>query len=1853
MSLPVYDPSECYELSNFGFGPFPVSGGVAVCPPNPLGSGYGGSVYDEGGDPYGLGPYGSSPDFPRPPFPVDGGYGGDPYGLGPYGGGELIPPGISAIISLDGSRVEVFFTEDMDINSVLLDPSSYSLVAITGAADASVISVSVGTTGSAGATSIILTHSGTTLGGIYELTITGPTDISGNPIEGSGDNVLQFIALGDPATFTVTAISGSELLLQFSSEMLAESVFSGIEQASNYDISSGYPVVIAITAIEHPYGGDASQVLLTVQGMTTVEYTALISPATAIDYDGSYLPDTSVDFNGSEVGTGTSSISGGALSLSKNIGDTYGWNFEDISGKVLPNSSFRVDLEFDASLASYTPALFDAVLGAFYVNDGAVQVALILERVAGNDTLTILSGAYSKSVSANWSSASSVLSLVRNQQADTYTVLFNGTPLDTALTASFTGVPTIPSGCQFLLGATYTLSNFFITDISFTSTQTIFNSSWNFLHNQSFVFTGSGALAKSSLLTQKGPLTKGWGDATPATKNDVSVFVDGTEVSVASVNPYLGEIVLDVPIPLMPAGSITVTVDYFWFPVPTFEMTGFNTPGLVFNKWDLPSSLQYPAYGSDPLGALDTESRFPMRLVLGPVDRPQPKLISHRFIAFDKAYTSSFNSPTTLLFNQDPHAISVEDFNKSPLPFSASFEGTESPLGDWSLEGVDTGSADPLTGIYTLIDASSGSFGEGTGALYYQDANFSCPTSVSLAARFRITDYTLDGVYTGVGFGLHTNRRLILVGALLINGVEHIGILKDGFLPEKLESWEIGPSTTAQVVDSLNFTMSTSAVPLSLEIGDRFQILSGPQAGVYLIDCFVEDPLNPDVTTVTLNASTPFPENPRFWGNDTGEILFESKWSDSLVTYRLSVNTDTGASRLYVSGEISSVVVDLAAIPETPFAAQSNFLFSTEGEGQVFWGSFGRIPTNTSEWSFFRYGATPERQTFHSRGIIVSSEMDSLPENDTNSEWFITNNFGYSEVDSSGQNLLLKSTSADFGFDLSFGYSRIEAFFNPDHHIDFDGEFKVESESLGFGDASVVIEDTFREIRFGTILYLESGGERKLINLPSQSLSGLFVPENQAWISATGNTLTASSRGQILTTVQSVNRSGTWYQDLDLTNLPFVDEGGRIIEARFAVTSFTANGSGETGIIFGAESGVLATAKIVALTLLDANGGDPERVALTSNGTPIQTYDFDWTDGEPHTYRILVDAQADTVTLVIDDTVQIPTIALSSFDSAATNTMVFLGGFNLDVASTVEWDSFHCVVKAPSTAKRTLGVWLGGSLDDINNFALPRTDSLSVPNSSLSAVVEEMDWRSDTQFRIHRDGAWGVVVLRPDLPPPPFYVPGQFATEITEPSAGWISVEYAKLPIKGNNFGQVFWGSLDSRSITQQRWDYVRYRIYNTVSEEDYIAPQNMVFNRANVITSAEFLKDTTPEIAIINSLTANIISLRPADIYAKQVFKVLEDNVVIPYDSWEFDAESQSIILDTPLSGDVVPVTVIFSVAHPITKTYLENQPLDHGMTLLNDGTPPFQKHQHGDSTPTSTAGSLIYDPNDPDNPDADFIDNSNYNFLLDSDNPDHLYECLEFCTVDDGGEENLLTSLCDDTYCGKGLVEMTFGGDGSDLFFYEVFKTPKNSFYPLPPLNNPGSGSLSIGNIIGGSPAALGSPYVSPTYSTIYWSGGNFQDGTFGPGTSLFYPNYRSQGVRPGTQPLGVNTTVTFGMTLESVVIDELGNEASLEETLTLSATADNTPPSFSTDPNQVPNGTPGTNNNGACLATLETPAEYSRFGPWGGITSLEPSSLLAGVSASQPFGIPASGAAFTFAGGSPLPLPTTTVINIESAN
>ena len=1782
-----------------------------------------------GGNAYGFSPYGSAA-HPRLPVPPGGGYGGATYGLSSYGSVDITPPRVTGVNPIDGFTVEVLFSEEMAHDSFIFLTSNYTFVATYGVPLTTLL-VESGTHGShGGLTSVIVTHTGSTLGGLYLLTVSdgpsGPRDLAGNIVGPPPTNSASFFAYGDITTFSVGVPpnndDGHTVLLEFfdsrqqPQRLLPEADFTpGVDDTVSYSLATAYPVVPTINSAEQ-VPAIPNKVFLDISPMTKTDYDLTVGPARAFLYKPVELPNEATSFDGVEVGTGTSVLASSRLVLSKAAGVTYGWSFGDTSGRLVGGTSFRAEIRFDAGSAEIYPPMSGTSLFSFTVNDGQRQVALTLADIAGTKVIDIStpSGPIG-SVPAEWgvSGAEDKLSLIRNQKGTFYSLLFNDVPLLTFPVGAVTPT-TIPVGVEALLLSAHKVQLFTVTSVGVSASTTVFTDTWNFIHDLLKSFVGSGVLTRDRILTDRGPLVRGWGDATPATKDEVAVRVQGVEVEVSDVNPYVGEIYPTIPIPLSTPGTVSVDLDYIWFSNPPMRMEGLNTRGLTLNKWDRSVGHTAEALAPIPASSMGTflYHRFPMGTALGPVDRRTPKQIGHRYMGFQMGgYSALLNQPTTLLTNQNPHALSIGGLKAQSQSESVLYDCNTTPPDAedaWTLVGVDSGSVQTES-TYLLVDAISGSYADGQSAFYERNADLSLDCQVEFGLRVMVPDVpAYDGVFSGVSFGVHDGLHLFLAGLLNVDGVRSIGLLNDASRPDEEASWTIGPSLAGTAITSTTIELAYDALLNGIKSGSRVRIPSGPQEGVYTVaECGLY--LN-ESGTVTLIVEEHLPQPVYLFGNDEVELLFDVPWNTEHISLRAITAFPEGTVTLSVGGSVSGTVVEnhgLAAFPAST-ALLIPAIPPGPQNGQIFWGSTSRPAKNSSLWETVQYSVLPKYLVETSHGITALTEMGVVPEKDMNVPWFIAGGFGLAQVDASGDHLLLKSTSrassATGAASITYSYNRAVPYLTPQVRTEVEATFWVESFTEGTGSASLAVEDTERLSEVTTLFYREAVPShaglpyRTILDLPSCSLTGLLAPVPAGWDAAPWNAVHTNSAvpyGQRLILSQGGVGGSQWTQEVLNLESSHVTIKGRIFEATVRVLSSTPAG-GRAGPAFGGWVPISSNAKNVQLEFLsDGYVG----LIRTGDDSVIESWYVGWEGRTLKTYRLLCDPDPDIVVLVVDDVVT-GSVPLSAFTTeSATGAEGVKTKFSVvgEAVSVSVWDAvsglpLHVLPLSGGTnLRRTLGVYLGGARGDIDHYRIPRVDNTSAANSSVGAVPVEMDWSAPMRVRLYYDPEWGVCVYRPDLPPPPWHT-GDYATETTDPSAAWISVEVVDLPRHVSVKGAIRWGSLNASSITQQRWDSVRYRLRG--SPDGFgIAPQNMLLNRAYRVTSGEYLYDVTPEIVTVNSNTSTTVNVRASAMFADRVFVVQVDGTVVPYADWDFDSATQIITFMSSLPGDVYPVTVTFAAAQPVTETYLCSQPIEGSVTLLNEGTPPIPKSLDTASIREVLAGSRLNDPLDVLDDAETLIINDPHRVIKFTETETSLYTDLQFCEVEEG-ESVWISSLCDGPGIGEGFAGIEV--EGTD--YANSFSVPEG---PVGPWGK-------------SSPTIKGSATHFDQSSVLLASGGVIQGGVLGPGTAVLHPNARGPS---GNPPPGMGLNQDFRLVMQDVT-------PRTEDFDLPSLMGDNVPPTEALPVQDNPDGVPGIHGMGKCVARLVdygSDTSTSRLGPWGAktwfgeVTVLDNAAILAG--------------------------------------
>lgn len=1129
-----------------------------------------------------------------------------------------------------------------------------------------------------------------------------------------------------------------------------------------------------------------------------------------------------------------------------------------------------------------------------------------------------------------------------------------------------------------------------------------------------------------------GPLVKSWGSATPASISDVFVTVDGISVTISSVNPYTGKITLATPVAL---GTPEVLVSYWWMENPTFRLNRLNYPGLGLGMAS-PGTLRHSTTTESSSyrvqGAFT--QRFPYSVVIGVPHLPAPKRVSHRFIAFDRANSSVLNDVRSLRLNVNPRGVSV--------PYARGL----SPSSLITLNPKVVPTNDGWTSIGGVVTTTGSSIRVVGGLSYtYKDLLLPEPTTVSLSVISKVTPTTTSGVFSGAGFGFQDRNRLYCLGFLEINELRHVGMLLRPGDFTIAESWEVGPNARGEILSSSTVSFESAELPTLLTTGSKFQVLSGTQAGVYEITS-----VGVQGTRTTFGVTPNFPADYQLWGNRDIVACFEARWENT-SSIRMVADTRTGNTQVLFSGRFTG---SFTLTPTTPVMVPPGHLRVPTGEnGSVFFGSFTALTTSTSEWSLLRFQAS-EQQAI-TRGHTVHVDMTGVPENDPEG-WALSSPWG---------------ATTDLG-----STTRIQSWYGHRYYTHTDitlgSRWVVSLEATV--KASSISESTFFEfgntrrlVRVGLLPYVESGTRTLAIadRVGVDSSTGLM---ESGWDFESTGTY-AYERDHFYLRRESA-------ESIALSKEITPGPNDRRMTAVMSIIQATNDASSRPGI----QLLTVIDGRSVVVDFLST----PRRVVFMNepDEVVIATTPFEWLDPNYHTYEVLYTASTGDVDLLIDGSLVL-TETLSSFNG----TSYPEGSVRLDMRSTWSTGSATLRLKSlslqesPTITNRTVGIFLGGDVTDIDNWKIPRTDGTNALNSSLTAIPVPINWTSDTHLRAFFDPQFGAVLERPGVALPSGYA-DTFATRSVNPSTGWVVVENKFLPTDTSTWGHVSFGSLGG--YNDQTWTSLGYKMFTHTSLQ-YQTPVNMVLNRSNTVNSGDIYKDTTPEVVVITPATPTTVSLIPTHVRAKRIFRVATSQGVIV--GWVFNEDTQTITLPSSISE---PVTVTFSPGLPVTSTYLRNQPLSESQTILNEGTPSFARGQVKSAIVYETESATGFlTPYSTSPGDSNYILNDPYR-VRNAVSSDELYEKAEFFEASEG-TSGLLSPYKDS------LASVGVSGYAEEF----RFKEPNTRWW-----------------------------------QALRYSGGSYGlGGTIGPGdrsdsAPILYPSWPARGVRPGAPGGALNRVVLW---------------------------------------------------------------------------------------------------------------------------
>lgn len=1579
------------------------------------------------------------------------GYGLGSYGSDPYGYADITKPKIVSITSIDGRTIRVVFSESVRFSDGFIMPDNWVLESAHGY----IPNISEIEAEDSSFKVALVKHTGTTLGCLYSLTCIKCFDFSDNPLK---IEKVPFYALGNtaqveavtlPSSLNANATPHNKVRLDFE-QMLG----SGFDDPENFVITTDYPASPKILASDF----EEDFAILYCQGLTSVEYDITIGTALA--------------FTGSQQ-------------------EFEVHRFADASGRLSATSTYRVDL----SLIGIHDGLNVAL------SDSATQVTIHFEseriRISSTPDLDF-------SVAYEWS-ANHNLTLLRNQRTGHFALLVDGVPVYSTGIESITETPTA--------GAGVTVSGLerVSAQVHATASDTLYLQDGNFVHEVIASFLGLSDTAKNRVQVKRGPLTKGWGDATPAGINDVAVRVNGINVGVSDVNPYLGLLYLETPIPKLGVGEIRVEVDYCWFENPQMSFKSLNHPGLVLNKWDQRKNpeVQSPQLAIETTNGGSVEGeRYPISLTLMRPPRVKPKWVSHRHIGFDKSYTASLNSPTALVLNANPTG-SYKRHRYDEMSQSGQFEGFLSE--DWVGKGNLTLQAGE-DGYSTLQSSHAVAVSK---SLEINPVG----AQVTLVGRVEADTSTFvnDRLSVGPAIAFHDSKDLRLLAAVDIDGVSHIAFLTGDEI-DNANSWTPAYSAEVKFLTQGRMEVTEQDLPELFYAGLRVIVPVGDQSGQYTV--LKIEKLS--TGNYWLYVTPDFPADPTKWGGGDGKAYFETPWKESPFNMHLVGRADHNAIGVSFTGHTSfQTVVDIPSV-------SAHILYSygehpldlaADGRGEVLFGNL--LSGGTSRWDFVRYITVPDNFILSSIGHLETLTLSDVPTDKSLWRKTSANGVVFSDVDT----ISLKSEG---GIDQKLGFEKLDALIPKMGGIEVSANFQV-AQPTSWGDAGIRVSGPNHDVLLATIPYKDG----EIFTSNTVSLIGDKSFQEQGWVSSGFVSTFEGSR---------VRLEKDDVRPCSLTNELPVDgvSKSRLLDVRMAFHHSTFNDLNDAGLIIGMDS----DDKTIAM--LFAEG----KLVFTADGVNyLGEAAFDWLDGQEHNYAIRTNGL--NAELWVDGTLRIST-PLADFDNSDSNVRVYLLGFGVPQYG-IDIHSLQYREAMPVDVKKTLGIWKGGDPNDLGSWELPRTKDFE---------IVEMDFESDAiTAMLVIDPEWGASLVRPDLPAPPSDPIGRTARH--DSTGAWATVEWEHLPPLESEISKLHFGMQNPISLSTATWDHFRYRVYIQENEET-LPPRTATLNRWNVLSSGEYTGDITLETVRLKIRGSEIL-ISEANISAKRVFHVSVNGALLKPEEWEFDLKNQKINLKDSYSRSSVS-EVTFSPGRPITKSYLRSQPLKDGITNLNEGTPPYLLTQLA-----KLQRSVLNSPpredeiNDvvAEHPDFESQDPTR----LVEFSHDSAYSSVEFFQVDNGAELGVLSTPDDGIAPAKGLAHIDLFG----RMFSETLAPP-----PAYPFEQGG-----------GAPGAF----------LVAGGGSDRNTGSLGGGATQGAVTWASQPSRPETKPsLAKNRTFWE-------IRDRYEDAISAPTTSSLQY--------------EMLNG-----------------GEYARTGPWGGIESLEPTSLLNG-------GEFFSG--MVLSGGSPLPEPT----------
>jgi len=915
--------------------------------------------------------------------------------------------------------------------------------------------------------------------------------------------------------------------------------------------------------------------------------------------------------------------------------------------------------------------------------------------------------------------------------------------------------------------------------------------------------------------------------------SDVTVRVNGVPVEPVAVIGLMGQIVLAAA----PEEDDDVKVDYHWVSNPTIDIRRLNSREFVLNNWNrdnrqIPNPNQHNYRYNNVLVKPSGYVADDCQSVLA---QPLERQLFYR--AFERKYTAVLNDPNLLRLNSPIHRIADAPLSRPIETISVQYNADtlpESSFPAWTRVGNGTYSV--TSGTLSVNDTSSGNFPTGLPLFWTRSIDVTYPHVFAATWRMSLTDTpVLNGVFSGVAAGWSDDEKAVVVGYLKDGSTYKIGFLRQGYGDN--------PAPMAAWTGAINESNEPTGLPQDFDvtIPHSYRLFQDRDGIVKLfVDGGVIEILRitKDELPFLYELNDPFDQiQGAYFGSLSREATSSSDW-DFYRYLILPTNPIQSAPAVFVSYEGNT-------LPERDF----------------------------NPWTPVGYHGT---ETISGGDVLV---LDSTSATDAMTS------------------ALVGLVDGDFR-----GLVRFEPLLTAaaDAAVDWKMQLRTWTQGIAPNAMTLAMDDGKKLIQVSMLAKNPSpkfsyGGRV----LPENATPVGW--ERNTITTLPG--ITTSMLGRALHIEDTIVSDGVVYHVNDFeagvtpdrvieTTLDY------ILEFRVKVNSFTATDTGLNGSCFaGVTADIFDGVKTLGLLFRE----DPllgttlafhsDGVILGMPSNPVQ-FQFAWDDGLFHTYRLVKNTLGDLVTLFVD-TLFIGSVAYSAFVTSAGNPTVSFGtatpdGSSLGALSDTEWAYVNAWRVADVSVQKYLGVWRGHDPDSLLGYHLPtklrdRTgmvlDSTTLTDAGGSFVINDVDAGDviivdggvnrgvyDVAARVNAT----TLTLTTPFPVPAVPVLYRVPREVdwtqfhnyrlvrdrsgniklSVDSQVLIDLEYdSDLPSNSvglwrqltNGVPSIVFGAFDPTNLSQSGWDFVRYGITRSLSEQR-IVPHHMVLNQRNIMASPDHL---------------------------------------------------------------------------------------------------------------------------------------------------------------------------------------------------------------------------------------------------------------------------------------------------------------------------------------------------------------------------------------------------------------------------